>query len=188
MTPEIVEDPGLRIRHRFRTVGESLEVETWIEPGGGVTPHVHPVMHERFEVLEGRAQFLSGRRWTESGPGESAAIPAGTRHAFRNRSDAVAHIRCLATPGQLLQSFLEDAAALGRAGALGPSGLPKSPDALMQAAVLVEEHREMVTLMFPPLPPRALQRLVMPPLARLGRRRGYASGRLGDRASHRAGA
>jgi hypothetical protein len=139
-------------------------------------------MHERFEVLEGRAQFLSGRRWAEAGPGASVEIPPGTRHAFRNRTDAVAHIRCEATPAQSLQTFLEDAAALGRAGALGRGGLPKSPAALLQAAVLVEEHRDMVTLLFPPLPPPALQRLLMPPLARLGRRRGYGPGRLGDRA------
>ena len=43
----------------------------------------------------------------------------------------------------------------------------------MRAATLAERHREMVTLLFPPMPPRTLQRLLFPPLAALGRRLGY---------------
>lgn len=177
-----VEDPNLKMRHQFREDGDDLLVETWVEPGGGVTPHVHPAQTEVFEVLEGRCQFLSGRKWIECGPGESAEIPPGTRHAFRNKGDVPTHIRCRATPGMSLQEFLEDAAAMGRAGMFGPAALPKGPKALMQAAILVERHKEMVTLLFPPLPPPAVQRAIMPPLAKMGRKRGYEPGRLGDRA------
>lgn len=183
MTNDIVHDPGLGIRYRFATTADgNAEMEMWVESGGGVTPHVHPVITEAFEVLDGRAQFLSGRKWIEAGPGEGVTIRPGTRHAFRNRSDAEAHIRCVASPGSSLQGFLEDAASLGRAGVLGPFALPKSLSALMQAAILVEEHKDMVTLGFPPLPPEFIQRLIMPPLARIGRKRGFAPGRLGDRA------
>ena len=46
---EWVEDPALKQRHRFTRGtdpdgGEVLHVETWIEPGGGVPPHVHPAI------------------------------------------------------------------------------------------------------------------------------------------------
>lgn len=176
-----VEDPAQGMRHRFTADGEDMVVDTWIDPGGGVPAHVHAAMTEAFEVISGEAQFLSGRRWTTARAGERATIAPCTRHAFRNRTANEAHIRCRATPGLSLQGFLEDAAAMGRAGLLGPLSLPKGLGALMQAAILVEEHQDMVTLGFP-LPPRPLQRVLMPPLARAGRRRGYAPGRLGDRA------
>src|SRR3954449_13019881 len=82
MSESVVEDPILRQRYSFSRStdedgGEVLHVDTWIEPGGGVTPHVHPAMEERFHVLEGSAEFLSGRRWSAAGPGEEAVGPAG---------------------------------------------------------------------------------------------------------------
>jgi hypothetical protein len=80
-----------------------------------------------------------------------------------------------------LQPFLEDAAALGRAGLTTRSALPRTPRALMIAAVVAEANWDMVQLGFPPLPPMAIQRLVIPPLAALGRRRGYRAGALAER-------
>ena len=71
-------------------------------------------------------------------------------------------------------------------GARGSSrrhGLPKSPSALLQAAVMVHAYRDMAVLLFPPLPPPAIQRLVIPPLARLGERRGYRAGRITEKAA-----
>jgi hypothetical protein len=77
------------------------------------------------------------------------------------------------------RKFLEDAVGLSRAGLINRRGLPKGPSALLQAAVMVEAYRDMVTLLFPPLPPPAIQRLVMPVLARIGARRGYRAGSIG---------
>lgn len=182
MQTELIEDPTLRVRYRFRTTADALEVEMWIDPGGGVTPHVHPTTEERFEVREGTAEFLAGRRWTAASAGERVVAAAGVRHAFRNRSDDVAHVVCEAEPPLSLQAFLEDAAALGRARLLTRRGaLPKGLDALLQAAVLAHHHRELVTLGFPPLPPAPIQRVLFPRLARWGARRGHEPGRLGDR-------
>ena len=138
-------------------------------------------MEERFEVLAGRPSFLAGKKWATAGPGETVVVPAGTRHAYRNKGDEVAHFVCHARPPSTLQEFLEDAAALGRAGKLGRGGLPKSPSALLQAAVMVHAYRDMAVLLFPPLPPPAIQRLVIPPLARLGERRGYRAGRITEK-------
>ena len=58
MPERVVEDPVLRQRFSFRRItdqddGEVLQVEAWVDPGGGVTPHIHPAMDERFEVLAG---------------------------------------------------------------------------------------------------------------------------------------
>jgi quercetin dioxygenase-like cupin family protein len=177
----VIEDPVLRQRFSFRREvdergEEVLHVDAWVDPGGGVTPHIHPSMDERFEVLEGRPSFLAGRKWREAAPGDVVVVPRGVRHAYRNRGDTVAHITCEARPPSTLQPFLEDAAALSRGGKITRQGLPKGFDALLQAAVMVEAYRDMVVLLFPPLPPPAVQRLVMPLLARLGKRRGYRAG------------
>jgi hypothetical protein len=80
-----------------------------------------------------------------------------------------------------LEEFLEDAAALNRSGMLTRNALPKSPRALMVAALLVESYRDMAVLLFPPAPPQFLQRLLFPPLARLAKRRGYEAGSLAAR-------
>lgn len=180
---ELTEDPVLRMRSRFwrsRTedAAEMLNVETWIDPGGGVTPHVHPAMEERFEVLEGRPEFLAGRRWSAAEPGQTVVVPPGLRHAFRNRSSGLAHFVCHATPPSTLQEFLEDAAGLSRSGGITRRALPRSLDGLLQAAVMAHHYREMVTLLAP-LPPPAIQRLVIPPLARAGERRGFRAGSIG---------
>jgi len=177
MVAQVVEDPALRQRHSFtRSMdpdgAEVLHVETWIDPGGGVPPHVHPAMEERFHVLEGRPSFLAGKEWRTAEPGEEVVVPAGVRHAFRNTSDAPARFRCDVRPPSSLQAFLEETAALSRGGYLTRSGMIK-PRGLVRGATIAHRHRDMVALLFPPTPPVWLQRLLFPPLAAVGRRRGY---------------
>ena len=157
----------------------ATRIEMLVRPGGGVPPHVHPVVEETFEVLEGQVEILEGRSWHEVGPGMSATARAGTRHAYRNRGDVEARVVGWATPpSAMLEQFLADAAELGAAGRLTRQGIPKTPTALLQAAVLSEHYREMVVLSTPPLPPFGLDRLLFPPLARLGRKRGYLPGSI----------
>lgn len=182
MDPQIVEDPVLKHRLRFTRVTaddgtEAVDIEMWVDPGGGVPAHVHPAMEERFTVLDGRAEFLSGRRWIGAGAGETVVVPAGTRHAYRNRGSEVAHVRCVASPADPgLEGFLTDAAAIARAGGLTKHGIPKSPRAALQAAVMVDAYGDMVEMGFPPMPPAPIARLLIGPLARLGARRGYRAG------------
>jgi quercetin dioxygenase-like cupin family protein len=183
-TEDLIEDPVLRMRSRFwRTMDdgrEVLHIETWVDHGGGVTPHIHPSIEERFEVLGGRPEFLADRRWKESAAGETVVVPPGTRHAFRNRGGETAHFVCHATPPSTLQEFLEDTAALSRAGGITRRAIPRGLDGLLQGAVMADHYRDMVTLLTP-LPPPAIQRLVIPPLARAGERRGYRAGSIGRR-------
>lgn len=180
MSEHLAEDPVGRQRFGFRrTVDEAgeevLHVEMWVDPGGGVPPHIHPALEERFEVLSGNPSFLAGRKWQTASPGETVVAPPGVRHAYRNRGDEVAHVVCHARPPSTLQEFLEEVAALGRGGKLTRHSLPKSPAAMLEAAVLAQRHREMVTLLFPPMPPPRLQRMIFPALARLAERRASAA-------------
>jgi mannose-6-phosphate isomerase-like protein (cupin superfamily) len=169
-------DPVFKMRSRFWRNGDVQHVETIVEPGGGVTPHVHPTMHERFVVHEGRCQFLAGRRWVERGEGESIEVPPGTRHAFRNRGPVLTRIECEASPASTLQGFLEDAAGMSRAGKLMKIGLPK-PGGLLEAAVLVDAYADMVHLGFP-APPWPVQKVVFGRLARVAEKRGIRAGEL----------
>jgi mannose-6-phosphate isomerase-like protein (cupin superfamily) len=168
----LIEDPVLRQRYSFERRDDVLIVDMWVDPGGGVTPHVHPAMEERFRVLEGRPEFLAGRTWSEAA---EAVVPPGTRHAFRNRGDVPAHIVCEVRPPSTLQEFLEAVAGLSRSGAITRAGLPRTPKGAVQAAVVAHHHRDMVKLGFPLPPPAALV-----PLAKLGERLGYRADAFRD--------
>jgi quercetin dioxygenase-like cupin family protein len=181
MNDEVIEDPVLRQRFRFRRTADEdgspvLHVETWVDPGGGVTPHVHPAMEERFEILEGQPSFLAGRSWGTASRGETVVVAPGLRHAYRNRSESTVHMVCHVRPPSTLQEFLTDTAALSRAGKITRSGIPKGLSGLLAGAVLAEHYRDMVVLGFPPMPPEFVQRILFPALARLGERRGYRAG------------
>lgn len=183
----LVEDPTLGTRYRFATTtdpdGGAVSVcEFWVEPGCGVTPHIHPLFAEHFEVLENECSFLKGRDWLTCRAGETALVPAGTRHAFRNNGSRTAHVICHARPGHPgLEGFLTDTAAMGRAGKFTRRfAIPKGWDGLLLGAALAHGYRDSTVLLFPPLPPARLQRLVLPPLARRAARRGYVPGRFAE--------
>ena len=176
MDDEWVQDPVFRMRHRFWREEDVQHVETVVDPGGGVSAHLHPAIEERFVVHEGRCEFLAGRRWTEAGPGEEVVVPPGVRHAFRNRGAVATRIECRATPPSRLQAFLEDAAGVSRAGKLLPVGLPK-PNGVLEAALLVERYDDLVRFSFP-VPPRPVAHALFGPLARLAERRGLRAGAL----------
>ena len=55
-----------------KSAGARLVVDLYIRPGGAVAgEHIHPVIHERFSVLQGRVGFAIGGRsrnaWTNLG-------------------------------------------------------------------------------------------------------------------------
>ena len=124
----VVEDPVLKQRLASsppRTA--AVRVEMWVDPGGGVPPHVHPAMEERFEVVSGQPSSWPAASGRPPARARRATLPPGVRHAYRNRGDELAHAICHATPAPSLQEFLEDAAAMARAGKMTRHGLPHVP-------------------------------------------------------------
>ena len=160
----LVEDPVLKQRYRFERDGDVVRVEAWVDPGGGVTPHRHPRMEERFDVLAGEITFTLGRRKVRARAGESVVVPAGARHAYRNTGAVEAHMVADAEPGLELQEFLEDVARLSNARMINRFGLPTGPRAAVEASVVAARYRETVELDFPPW-------FAVAALARLGRSR-----------------
>ena len=174
MNDQLVEDPVLAYRYRFSRDGDVLHVEIWADPGGGVTiEHFHPRIEERFTVLEGQVTFKADGETRVTGPGDLVVVPAGVRHTFRNTGAGVAHLTTDAEPALELQEFLEQAAALGRAGKYTRRGIPRGPGALLEAAEFAERYRDTVVFTDIAFPPPALQPILLGPLARLQRRRSH---------------
>jgi quercetin dioxygenase-like cupin family protein len=168
MEAKRVDDPLFRQSYAFSRDGEALRIEIWTEPGGGVrAEHVHPQLEERYEVLEGEITVNLDGEPKRLGPGERAVVPPGVRHSFENTSERAAHLVVEAEPAQELRESIEDGARLARTERFSDSGSPLSVRALVEAAALAERYRNTVVLTSPP---RFLQRILFPPLARFARR------------------
>lgn len=150
-------DAGRPIRARIRLAPRAQ----------GPPLHRHPRLHERYEVVEGTGSLRVGRERHDLGPGQAVEVPPQTVHRFWNPTDEpvviAAQVRP-ASPGFL--DFLDALYTLAREGKTDGAGRP-SP---LQAAVIFHAYRNEVTLA---APPTAIQRVLLPPLAALGRARGY---------------
>jgi quercetin dioxygenase-like cupin family protein len=170
MTSELLDDPLFHQRYGFSRDGDVLRIEIWTEPGGGVSAeHVHPKLEERYQVLEGEVTFRLDRKPRRAGAGERLVVPAGTRHSFENTGEGIAHLVVEAEPALQLRESIEDGVRLARAEMLTASGKPRGLRGLIEAAALGHRYRETVILSSPP---RAMQRLLFPLLARFAARNG----------------
>ncbi|HZR86396.1 MAG TPA: cupin domain-containing protein [Bradyrhizobium sp.] len=72
--------------------------EQWIAPGAGAPTHFHPV-EEILTVLAGEAEiWIEDQRYSVKA-GQSALVPAGKRHGFRNSGSSELHVHAvLAAP------------------------------------------------------------------------------------------
>jgi mannose-6-phosphate isomerase-like protein (cupin superfamily) len=145
----LVEDPVLKQRYQFRREGDVLVIEAWVDPGGGVTPHVHPAMEEHFTVLDGDIEFLVDRTWVRTG---DVVVPAGTRHGYRNRGTRTAHLVAEVTPPLELEAFLTAIAGLAQRRRFTRRGLPTSLGAVPELAAVAQRYRETVELETPMRP------------------------------------
>ena len=161
----LIDDPVLKQRYRFERRDDVVRVEAWVDPGGGVTPHRHPRMEERFEVA-GRRDHVharpregarAGRRVGRGARRRPARLPQHGRRSRRTWSPTP-------SPALELQEFLEEVAELSRARRINRFGMPTSPRAAVEAAVIAARYRETVELDFPPW-------FAVAALARLGRSR-----------------
>ena len=70
-------------------------------------PHVHRTQAETYEVLEGALEIVVDGAWRTLRAGESATVPAGALHTFRNRSGATVRVRNWHRPAERFEEFIE---------------------------------------------------------------------------------
>jgi quercetin dioxygenase-like cupin family protein len=70
-------------------------------PGGGPPLHIHATEDEYFLVLEGEITFFIDGQVVKASAGESAFVPRGVPHCFKNCSTQLARVFVLFTPGQI---------------------------------------------------------------------------------------
>jgi len=168
---DVVENPATRETGRIivgaaDTNGRYLQSELRVRPGGGVSvAHRHSAITERFEVLEGNLTMTINGETRALAAGEHVTIAPGVAHIYANTSDADTVFRCDIWPAARFEPMVITFFALGMEGKTDAKGAP-SP---LQLAVILDEFGDVMEVEGPP---RWLQRLVIPVLARIGRARG----------------
>ena len=149
------------------TNGESVVVETFVEPNGAVAAaHVHPAQEELFEVLGGELEFRIGKNTIVARAGDRVLVPAGTPHRFENVGEETAHFVCEIKPALGFEQLIETMFSLAEDGKVSKKGMPNP----LRLAVIARHHFGDVRL---PFPPAWLQRLGLAVGAPLGRLLGY---------------
>jgi len=161
---EPVRDPVHKARYSFEHQGENMVVECWIEPGGGLPEHLHPIQEERWSVVDGKIRFGLGDTKRVIGPedGEMIVRP-GTKHSLASVTGEDTHLRCLVLPAGHLQDFLEDSARAANEGLFMRGGIPRNLRGARWAASFLKQHQEETVMTFPP---RFMQRAMIALLAR----------------------
>jgi quercetin dioxygenase-like cupin family protein len=160
----VIRDPVSRVRYVVDDHEDGHVVDTWIEPGGGLPPHLHPVQEEVWTVVEGKVRFRLGRGERVIAPedGEIHVAP-GAIHAVTAVTASEARLRVVVTPKLRFRPFLEESAAAAQQGLFTEWGMPRGLAGARFAAVFLKRYqRETVFVR----PPRPLQWLLMALLAR----------------------
>lgn len=150
-TPATAHDPVHDARHAFTPDGENLIVDTWLEPGGELPPHYHPVQDEYWSVVEGEVEVLVGKQRRTLRPADGEVpVPPGTKHALENRSGVTVHARCRVIPALHLEEFLTDSAAAAQEGLFMRGGIPRGLRGARWGARFIKRHRDETVMTFPP--------------------------------------
>ena len=152
------------------TDGARMVADFAVEAGGFVPggEHVHDHCAEHIEIQAGRVAFLIDGAMRTVIAGEQATIAPGTWHRWWNASDGELRARVRIEPAMRFQDASLVLWGLCADGHTDAEGRP-SP---LLGALLATRYRDELRLRQPPDP---MQRLVIPRLAALARRRGLES-------------
>jgi uncharacterized cupin superfamily protein len=89
-------------------------------PGWDTGAHAHSRIEEQFFVIDGEMELRAGDDIVVGTPGTFVSVPAGTPHAFANRTDTPARMLLVCTPPGHEDYFAELAQILAREGAPDP--------------------------------------------------------------------
>lgn len=87
------------------TDGKLSMYEDIVQPGAGVPRHIHKEQDETFIFLEGTFDVeIDGKVFTMQ-TGDTAVIPMGAVHAWKNVGDGVGRLRYIYTPARNLENM-----------------------------------------------------------------------------------
>lgn len=169
---EVIHDPVIGQRYRLSRQGDVLRNDLTADPGSAVPEHLHPHIEERFEILEGEWSFRVDGDERRAGPGDQLVVPAGSRHKFANVGSEVGRLIAEIDPAMDMEGFFAESAAFARAGVFRRPVMPRGLRGALAASEFAERYSDTTVMLFPPRP---VQRLAFPLLARIERRRRKAS-------------
>jgi mannose-6-phosphate isomerase-like protein (cupin superfamily) len=160
-------DPIHHVSYSFQADGPNLWVFTWMDPGANLPEHFHPAYDELWEVLDGAARVKLDGTWRDLRPDDGPVLVArNVRHALSNESGQRVRLRTEVKPAGRLEEFLRETARAAQQGLYNARNMPTSLRGAVWAARLAQSFREDTVMTFPP---PALQRVVVPLVARVGR-------------------
>jgi mannose-6-phosphate isomerase-like protein (cupin superfamily) len=143
------------------TGGDRVEMEFILPPGTyAPPPHVHHGLVEEYEVIEGEFDVMVDGEWRTLGPGESASVPVGALHTFKNRSGEVVRVHNVHRPAARFEDYIEQAHSLLQARGITKAKDPRIP---VYLSMLMLEYPDTLA------PGRTRERIVLSTLARAGR-------------------
>ena len=148
-------------RPAAETDGAFVEMEFVLPPGCvPPPPHVHPSQVEDYEVLEGSFDVVVEGEWRTLAPGESASVPVGALHTFKNRSGETVRVRNRHSPAMRFEEFIERVCRTLQAAGVTRKRDPRVP--LYLSKVMLEFDETLA-------PGRARERVPMQALASIAR-------------------
>jgi quercetin dioxygenase-like cupin family protein len=122
--------------------GEVFESTVSFDPRmPGPPPHLHPDSEESFEVIEGSFDVFKDGQWTTLCAGETAAVPPGVPHTFRNGADETAKVLIRIRPAGRSEAFFRHMHKLIGEGKVKRLP-PKEPRSAIYAVMLFDEYSD----------------------------------------------
>jgi quercetin dioxygenase-like cupin family protein len=166
-TENKVHDPIHRSSYSFRREGENLWVDTWLDEGGHLPEHFHPSLEEHWEALDGTVRVKLDGTWRDLAPEDGPVLVApNVKHELKNIRGERVHLRAEVIPAGRLEEFLIETARAAREGLYNSRNLPTSLRGAVWAANLAQRFRDETVMTSPP---PAVQRILVPLLARFAR-------------------
>ncbi|MBE2214400.1 MAG: cupin domain-containing protein [Opitutaceae bacterium] len=110
---------------RRDTHGHHELIRVQVEPHGGNLLHYHRSFEETFTVIEGELTVQIGERTVVLKPGESATVPRGTMHTFRNEADVMCTMTVRIEPARGLEKSIRAGYGLANDNTINSGGTMK---------------------------------------------------------------